>query len=69
MSDNTDLKSPQDSNLISLKEDWEVKYWSTSLGISVLDLVEAVKKAGHSVKAVKKYLHEKNEQQTGENEN
>ena len=53
-----DLKNsgPQDRKRISLSEDWEVKWWTTKLGISSMELQEAVKKVGNSVEKVKEYV-------------
>ncbi len=56
MSDNLDNKGPQDSKLISLNEDWEVKYWTEAFGCSVMQLKDAVKAVGHSAEKIKEYL-------------
>lgn len=56
MSDDLNNRGPQDGKLISLNEDWEVKYWSETLGCSAIQLVEAVKKVGHSAKKVRDYV-------------
>lgn len=56
MSDNLNNKGPQDAKLISLSEDWEVKYWTEALGCSVLHLKDAVAAVGHSAEKVKNYL-------------
>ncbi len=56
MSDNLDNRGPKDGNLISLTEDWEVKYWTETLGCSVIQLKDAVKAVGHSAEKVKNYL-------------
>ena len=57
MSDNLNKKGLRDGKLISLMQDWEVKYWSKALACSVMELVEAVKKVGHSAEAVRIFLH------------
>jgi hypothetical protein len=44
---------------INIDEKWEIDWWTQSLGISEVELIEAVKKAGPSVKKVKKYLSKK----------
>jgi hypothetical protein len=59
MADDLKQKGPRDKSVISLEEDWEVKYWTTALGCSVMDLKAAVKAAGHSVKKVREYLEKK----------
>ena len=56
MSDNLNNRGPKDGNLISLLEDWEVKYWTETLGCSVLQLKDAVKAVGHSAEKVRTYL-------------
>lgn len=55
MSDDLKHKG-QDGKLISLNEDWEVKYWTETLGCSVLQLKDAVEAVGHSAEKVKAYL-------------
>lgn len=57
--DNLKDRGPQDRNRISLTEDWEVKWWTKSLGVSVIQLKEVVGKVGNSATKVKKYLKEK----------
>jgi hypothetical protein len=53
-----DLKNrgPQDRSRISLSEDWEVKWWTKTLGVSVIQLKEAVAKVGNSADKVKEHL-------------
>lgn len=62
MSDDLNNHGPQDAKLISLSEDWEVKYWTKALACSVLELTAAVGRVGNSAEKVKKYLrrHKKN---------
>jgi len=57
MSDNLHKTGGLDAKLISLTEDWEVKYWTTALACSVMELKEAVSKVGHSAAKVRDYLH------------
>jgi predicted secreted Zn-dependent protease len=59
MADNLKEKGPRDKSAISLQEDWEVKYWTTALGCSVMDLKAAVDAVGHSAERVKEYLEKK----------
>ena len=54
--DNVKFKGPQDRSRISLTQDWEVKWWTKSLALSVIQLKEVVAKVGHSVYRVKEYL-------------
>jgi hypothetical protein len=58
MSDNLQSKGPLDSKLISLNEDWEVKYWTEALACSVLELKEAVAAVGHSAEKVRGFLED-----------
>lgn len=56
MSDNLKIKEPQDKNFINIHEEWEVNYWTKTLGVTKQQLVDAVKKVGTGTAAVKKYL-------------
>jgi hypothetical protein len=56
MSDNLNDKGSQDRKLISLEEDWEVKYWTEALACSVMELKDAVAAVGHSAQKVREYL-------------
>ncbi len=56
MSDNLQKAGSQDRSRINVNESWEVKHWTEALGVSREKLEEAVKAAGTSVSAVKKYL-------------
>ncbi len=58
MSDDT-TKTAQDRKLISLKEDYEVRDWSKSLGCTPDELRAAVKAVGNSADAVRQYLAKK----------
>lgn len=54
--DNLNLKSPQDRSRISLTEDWEVKWWTKTLGLSVIELKNVIAKVGNSVERVKEFI-------------
>ena len=54
--DDLNKRAPRDGKFISLSEDWEVKWWTKSLGISVQQLTQAVEKVGNSAEKVKEYL-------------
>ena len=41
---------------ITLTDDWELKWWSERLGISVSQLREAATNVGNSVSKIKRYL-------------
>ena len=48
MSDNTALRNGQDATRINLDQDYEIRYWTKELGVTVEQLREAVKTAGSS---------------------
>jgi hypothetical protein len=57
MADNkTDTGSP-DRDRISLSEDYEIRDWTESLGVSEERLREAVSAVGNSAGAVRAYLN------------
>lgn len=57
MADNkTDTGSP-DRDRISLSEDYEIRDWTESLGVSEERLREAVSAVGNSADAVRTYLN------------
>ncbi|WP_293699753.1 MULTISPECIES: DUF3606 domain-containing protein [unclassified Sphingopyxis] len=53
--DKTNIGSP-DRDRISLGEDYEIRNWTQSLGVSEAELREAVDAVGNSVDAVRAYL-------------
>lgn len=56
MSDNKDIRAPQDAKRIALGEDYEVRYWSGRFGVTPEQLRDAVEAVGNSSKAVGKHL-------------
>lgn len=56
MSDNKDIRAPQDAKLIALGEDYEVQYWSRGFGVTAEQLRNAVEAVGNSAEAVGSYL-------------
>lgn len=58
--DHLSRKVPDDTSLISLSEEWEVKWWSNKLGVSAPQLAVAVAEVGNSPEKVKKYLNSEN---------
>ena len=56
MVDKLDPRHPSDLTRINVDEPWELEYWSKKLSFTQDKLREAVKTAGVSVEAVKKYL-------------
>jgi hypothetical protein len=55
MADDT-KKTGLDRKLISLEEPHEVRSWTQSLGVSEMQLRDAVKAVGNSAEAVRKHL-------------
>ncbi len=53
--DKTNIGSP-DRDRVSLGEDYEIRNWTRSLGVSEAELREAVDAVGNSVDAVRAYL-------------
>ena len=56
MADDRAKRGAPDRSRINLGEDYEVEYWSKTLGVSRERLVEAVKKVGDSLQAVRREL-------------
>ena len=56
MEDDTTLKGKQDSARINLSEEYEVRYWTETLGVSPAELAELVRKHGNSAAAVRQAL-------------
>ena len=56
MADDKTKRAPQDANLISLEEDYEVEYWTRKYGVTRQRLTEAVKSVGHSAEKVGEHL-------------
>lgn len=56
MSDDKNNVGSPDCDRISLAEEYEVRDWTVSLGISEQELREAVDAVGNSVDAVRAYL-------------
>jgi hypothetical protein len=56
MADDTSKQGMADRSRINLKEDYELRYWVKTLGVSADRLREAVSKVGSSVAAVRAHL-------------
>ena len=54
--DNQEIGSP-DCDRISLSEDYEIRGWTESLGVSEQELREAVDAVGNSADAVRAHLN------------
>jgi len=57
MADDKTKKGPADSSRVNVEEDYEVTYWTDTLGCSKEELRKAVKEVGTSAKAVRAYLN------------
>lgn len=55
MSETTRGRS-QDRSKINLHEDYEVRYWTQTLGVSTEQLTQAVKEVGNSADRVREYF-------------
>ena len=56
MSDNKNVRGPRDSKRINLTEDYEVSYWTKTLGISKSELEQIVKRVGVMANDVRKQI-------------
>ena len=56
MPDDRSRRGSRDRMRINMGEDYEVEYWTKTLGISKDRLTEIVKKVGDSVQAVRREL-------------
>jgi hypothetical protein len=56
LADDKSKRAPQDANLVSLEEDYEVEYWTRKYGVTRQRLTDAVKSVGHSAGEVAKHL-------------
>ena len=56
MADDKSKRGEPDRSLISLKEPYEVAYWTKALGVTEIQLRNAVKTVGNSAAAVRKHL-------------
>jgi hypothetical protein len=56
MADDKTKTAPQDASRISLNEDYEVQYWTKTLGVSKERLAELVRQHGNSADKVRQAL-------------
>ena len=56
MSDDKGMRGPADRSKISLSDEYEVRYWTTTLGVDKQELTAAVQAVGNSAERVKQYL-------------
>ena len=58
MSDDRKVKGPQDASQIDLYDDYEVRHWAETLGVSEDELRQVVQRVGSPSKAVRQQLQE-----------
>ncbi|MFL6314821.1 MAG: DUF3606 domain-containing protein [Terriglobales bacterium] len=56
MSDDKSNRGTPDSKLISLREDYEVRYWTKELGVSKERLEQLVRQHGNSAARIREVL-------------
>jgi len=56
MSDDKSKAGSPDRDRINLSEDYEVRYWTKTLGVSEDELRAAVKQVGSTAEAVRRHL-------------
>jgi hypothetical protein len=56
MADDKNKTASPDRDRINLSEDYEVQYWTKTLGVSEEELRQAVKQVGSTFKAVREHL-------------
>lgn len=56
MPDDLTRRAPEDRQTISLRQQWEVDYWTSTLGVSEEALRRAIRAVGHSVTNVRHWL-------------
>lgn len=58
MSDDNIRREPPDVYVVTLREQWEVMYWSNRFGVRPRDLKRAVRQVGNNAEDVKRYIRE-----------
>jgi hypothetical protein len=59
MSDDKSKGGAADRSLINLEQDYEVRDWTTTLGVTKAELFATVKAVGNSADKVREYLKKK----------
>lgn len=54
--DDLNNRGPADRSKISLRQAWEIRYWTKALGLTEAQLRVAVARVGHGAAAVRAYL-------------
>jgi len=56
MADDPSKRGPRDRNQINMDQDYEVRYWTETLGVTKEELKAAVDKVGRSAERVREHL-------------
>lgn len=56
MSDNTNIRQPEDPTKVNINQQWEIDYWCKKWSITKERLLKTVKKVGPMVVDIKKEL-------------
>ncbi|WP_342249360.1 DUF3606 domain-containing protein [Sphingomonas sp. OTU376] len=56
MSDNLQIRQPQDRLRINVHEPWELNWWTREFGVTRQQLEHAVRQVGVMTSAVRQYL-------------
>lgn len=56
MSDNTNIRQPEDPTKVNINQQWEIDYWCKKWSITKERLLKIVKKVGPMVVDIKKEL-------------
>jgi hypothetical protein len=56
MADDLNERGPQDRSRINVNEDYELRYWTKTLGVTPEQLRDAVNQVGPSVEKVREHL-------------
>jgi hypothetical protein len=58
MADDNIRRDPPDLYVITLTEEWEVRYWCDRFGVRPRDLKRAVRAVGNNAEDVKRYIRD-----------
>lgn len=59
MNDDRSNRGELDRSRISLGEDYELRYWTTTLGVGPQEIMDAIGAVGNSPEKVREYLKQK----------
>jgi hypothetical protein len=58
MSDDNIRREPPDLYVVTLREEWEIRYWSNRFGVRPRDIKRAVREVGNNANDVQRYIRE-----------